>query len=178
MKVMPSIIVFDSDAQSFFADHVPGYHCQSELCIDYIESLETGSSTNISGSFEMAIPQFSPVRIPTREYYHIYADRRQWMWVFLPQKEFRRYFSLIATNDVEGLSSGVRYLGIDTMPMFSLLNQIATENNGILNFSLSAILPLLSRNSICRSRTVLLNTSMTLTPDLLQKHIRPAAEFI
>lgn len=161
-----NIITFDSDVHSLFADHVPVTIANQNYALDYIESLETGSSTNISGSFEMAIPQFSGADPDLANIIIFMTDGQANVGISSTEGILDDISSLIATNDVEGLSINTFGIGYDAN--VSLLNQIATENNGISEFfSAGDLTSVITEFYLSIQNPVLLNTSMTFTPDLV-----------
>ncbi len=54
-----NIIVFDDQVSSLFPDHVDVTVANQNIALNYINTIVAGGSTNISGAFDMAIPQFS-----------------------------------------------------------------------------------------------------------------------
>lgn len=163
-----NIVVFSSGVESLFADHVPVSIANQNAALDYIELISAGGSTNISGSFEMAIPDFEDADSNEANIIVFLTDGQASEGLTGTSEILDLIESLIIANDAEGLSINTFGIGYDANE--SLLNQIASENNGIsMFFAAGDLTAVITDFYLTIQNPVLLNTSMTFTPPIVQQ---------
>ncbi len=163
-----NIVAFESDVHTLFADHVPVTITNQNVAFDYIDGLEAGGGTNISGSFEMAIPQFADADPDVANIIVFLTDGQASAGITGTMEILDLIASLIITNDVVGLSINTFGIGYDANE--SLLNQIATENNGVSEFFAAGdLIAVITDFYLTIQSPVLLNTSMTFSPDIVHQ---------
>lgn len=161
-----NIIDFDGEITSLFADHVPVTLSTQEEAIDYIATLYSRGSTNISGSFETAIPQFESADDDEYNVIIFLTDGQASAGETSTEGILSIIDNLIAVNDVAGLSINTFGIGADVNE--SLLSQIASENNGISSFFAAGdLLDVVTDFYAMIQNPVLINTSMTFYPPIV-----------
>lgn len=163
-----NIIDFDDMVVSLFEDHVPVNITNQNAALDYIETLYADGSTNISGSFEMAIPQFESADDDEYNIIIFLTDGQATAGETSTEGILEIINNLKIENEVEGLS--INTFGIGTDVNESLLSQIATLNNGVATFFAAGdLLEVVTDFYMMIQNPVLINTSMTFDPPIVSE---------
>ena len=160
-----NVIDFDDQITSFKPDHVPYTVANRDAALNYIADLTADGSTNISGAFSTAVPQFANDNGDTYNIVIFFTDGVPTAGITDPPSILSHINNLIVPleKDLSIFTFGV---GADVNK--PLLTQIANQNNGIAQF--------LDNNELASSisefyqtvrNPVLLNTSMTFDPNLV-----------
>lgn len=163
-----NIIDFDSDVHELFADHMPVSIANQNAAHSYINAITAGGSTNISGSFSMAIPEFSGADPDIANIIIFLTDGQASAGITTTDGILNLISDQIADYDVEGLSINCFGIGYDVNE--ALLSQIATENDGIYeSFAAGDLLTVISEFYLSIQNPVLLNTEMTFDPPIVHE---------
>lgn len=163
-----NIIDFDDAVVSLFEDHVTVNIATQNVALDYIDNLYASGSTNISGSFEMAIPQFESADEDEYNIIIFLTDGQATAGETSTDGILEIINNLITTNEVEGLSINTFGIGMDVNE--SLLSQIATLNNGVATFFAAGdLLEVVTDFYMMIQNPVLINTSMTFDPPIVSE---------
>ena len=161
-----NIIDFDNDITSLFPDHLPVTVTTQNLAHTYISDLYADGSTNISGSFDMAIPQFSGSDPDVANIIIFMTDGQANQGITGTSEILSHISDLISLYDVDGISINTFGIGADVN--YTLLSQIAAENNGIAEFFASGdLLTTVSDFYLSIQNPVLMNTTMTIDPPVV-----------
>ncbi|MEE9461073.1 MAG: VWA domain-containing protein [Bacteroidales bacterium] len=160
-----NIIDFASDIKSFRGEHVDFTAANESAALDYIDNLLAAGSTNISGAFGEAIPQFSAASSNTANIIIFFTDGQQTAGITDTDQLIAYIDNLIVQNEAK---ISIFTFGIGSSTNERLLTTLAANNNGLADFLGSDELEekitefyLLIRNP------VLINTSIQSEPDLL-----------
>ncbi|MBC7777202.1 MAG: VWA domain-containing protein [Phycisphaerae bacterium] len=160
-----NVVDFDDQITSFKPDHVPYTPANRNAALNFIAALTADGSTNISGAFSTAVPQFANDNGNTYNIIIFFTDGVPTAGITDPAAILSHINNLIAPleNDLSIFTFGV---GADVNK--PLLTQIANQYNGIAQF--------LDNNELASSisefyqtvrNPVLLNTSMSFDPNLV-----------
>jgi len=160
-----NIIDFASDITSFRGEHVDFTAANESAALDYINDLQATGSTNISGAFGEAIPQFSEASSNTANIIIFFTDGQQTAGI-TDTDQLIEYVDNLAVQNEAKIS--IFTFGIGSSTNERLLTTLAANNNGLADFLGSDELEekitefyLLIRNP------VLINTSILAEPGLL-----------
>jgi Ca-activated chloride channel family protein len=160
-----NIIDFASDITSFRGEHVDFTAANESAALDYINNLLATGSTNISGAFGEAIPQFSAASSNTANIIIFFTDGQQTAGITDTDQLIEYVDNLVVQNEAK---ISIFTFGIGSSTNERLLTTLAANNNGLADFLGSDELEekitefyLLIRNP------VLINTSIQTEPDLL-----------
>jgi len=160
-----NIIDFASDITSFRGEHVDFTAANESAALDYINNLLATGSTNISGAFGKAIPQFSAASSNTANIIIFFTDGQQTAGI-TDTDQLIEYVDNLAVQNEAKIS--IFTFGIGSSTNERLLTTLAANNNGLADFLGSDELEekitefyLLIRNP------VLINTSILAEPGLL-----------
>lgn len=160
-----NIVVFSSTVYSFQPGHVEFNPNIETLALNFISSLYSGGSTNISGAFGEAIPQFSTADEGTANIIVFFTDGEATTGITDTQGILDHVQSLVSLHETE---LTIFSFGVGAYVNEQLLTLLATENNGLAEFLGDDELEeritefyLLIRNP------VLLNTGMSFSPALV-----------
>ncbi len=160
-----NIIDFASDIRSFRGGHVDFTTENESAALDYIDNLVATGSTNISGAFGEAIPQFSAASSNTANIIIFFTDGQQTAGITDTDQLIAYVDDLVVQNEAK---ISIFTFGIGSSTNERLLTTLAANNNGLADFlgddELEARITefyLLIRNP------VLINTSLLAEPDLL-----------
>ncbi len=161
-----NIIDFDGEITSVFDDHVPVTISNQLTALDHIDALYARGSTNISGSFEEAIPQFESAAEDEFNIIIFLTDGQASAGETSTEGILDIISELVVDNDVEGLSINTFGIGADVNE--SLLSQIASENNGVSTFFAAGdLLEVVTDFYAMIQNPVLINTSMSFDPPIV-----------
>ncbi len=160
-----NVIDFDDQITSFKPDHVPYNPANRDAALSFIAALTADGSTNISGAFSTAVPQFANDNGDTYNIIIFFTDGVPTAGITNPPAILSHINNLLVPleKDLSIFTFGV---GADVNK--PLLTQIANQNNGIAQF--------LDNNELAASisefyqtvrNPVLLNTSMSFDPNLV-----------
>lgn len=160
-----NIIDFASDITSFRGEHVDFTAANESAALDYINNLMATGSTNISGAFGEAIPQFSAASSNTANIIIFFTDGQQTAGITDTDLLIEYVDNLVVQNEAK---ISIFTFGIGSSTNERLLTTLAANNNGLADFLGNEELEekitefyLLIRNP------VLINTSILTDPDLL-----------
>lgn len=160
-----NIIDFATSVTSLFTDHVDVNLANQTTAINYINSITATSSTNISGAFDVAIPQFSNSDPDVSNIIIFMTDGQPSAGITSTDGILTHVSSLITTNGVDGLSINSFGIGYDVNT--SLLAQLAADNNGISQFFSSGdLLQTITDFYVSIQNPVLINTTMSVDPSI------------
>lgn len=162
-----NIVDFSGEVTSFRNEHID-YNTQNEsLALDYISNISSGGGTNISGAFQVAIPQFSGSNDNTANIIIFFTDGQATSGITDTDGILNLIESL--TNQVE-TDLMINTFGIGAGANQQLLALIAAQNYGISEFLGDNQLEEVITNFYLQIRNpVLLNTQMTFTPDVIEE---------
>ena len=162
-----NIIDFASDIRSFRGEHVDFTAANESAALDYIDNLLATGSTNISGAFGEAIPQFSAASSNTANIIIFFTDGQQTAGITNTDLLIEYVDNLVLQNEAK---ISIFTFGIGSSTNERLLATLAANNNGLADFlgndELEAKITefyLLIRNP------VLINTSIQTEPDILEE---------
>ncbi len=162
-----NIVDFSSGIMSFRQEHVP-FNAENEAAaLTYIDALNATGSTNISGAFGEAVPQFSAASQNTANIIIFFTDGRQTAGITDVNELITYVDNLVVQNEAP---LNIFTFGIGSSTNEQLLTAIAAHNNGLADFLGNEELEekitefyLLIRNP------VLINTEIFTDPDLLSE---------
>jgi Ca-activated chloride channel family protein len=126
-----NIIDFESDVYHFRNSHVE-YNIQNrDAALSYISGINAGGSTNISGAFDTAIPQFSSTDSTTANIIIFFTDGQATAGI-TNTDELVGHISGLITQAETNIS--IFTFGIGNDVDRRLLTQIANNNNGLAEF--------------------------------------------
>ncbi len=160
-----NVIDFDDQITSFKPDHVPYTPANRDAALNYIASLYADGSTNISGAFSTAVPQFLNDNGDTYNIIIFFTDGVPTAGITDPAGILSHINNLIVPleKDLSIFTFGV---GADVNK--PLLTQIANQNNGIAQFlDNNELASAISEFYQTVRNPVLLNTSMSFDPNLV-----------
>ncbi len=161
-----NIIAFDNNIVSFQPDHVPYTLANKNAALDFIETLEAGGSTNISGAFSEAIPDFANSDPNKAKIIIFFTDGQASAGITSTSGILNHVSDLVTSNEVEDLS--IFTFGIGTSTNVQLLTLLALQNNGLSEFlGVEELLATISEFYLTIQNPVLLNTEMFFDPELV-----------
>lgn len=160
-----NIIDFSSEITSFRSDHVDFNNDTEAEALNYIAGLRATGSTNISGAFGKAVPQFSDATGKTANIIIFFTDGNQTAGITNTDDLIVHVDNLVVQNEAP---LSIFTFGIGAYTNERLLTTIAAHNSGLSEFLGNDELEekitefyLLIRNP------VLVNTEITTDPQLL-----------
>ncbi|MCB9298781.1 MAG: VWA domain-containing protein [Lewinellaceae bacterium] len=161
-----NLVIFDSQVNSFKPAHVLATPENRQQALDYIEGLNAGGSTNISGAFSQAIPQFQGYGNDLAKIIIFFTDGVATAGVTDTEGILAGIQDALTVNEVEDLS--IFTFGIGSDVNRQLLNRIATENLGLAQFLENDELEeSISNFYLTIKNPVLLNTAMAFSPEAI-----------
>ncbi len=127
-----NLVSFSSDISSFKPNHVPYNITNQNAALAYIDGLNASGSTNISGAFSEAIPDFSNNNENVANIIVFFTDGQATAGITSTQGILDHVQGLITTHHVEGLS--IFTFGIGGDANTQLLTLLANNNNGLSEF--------------------------------------------
>ncbi len=162
-----NIVDFATDVSSFRSNHVDFNSTNLTQALNYISSIIASGTTNISGSFDLAVPQFSSANDSTANIIIFLTDGQATAGITQTEQLINHINQLIQTTETNILlfSFGI---GLDVNQQ--LLTQISSDNSGFATFLLGNQLEevLISFYQQIRN-PVLLNTSISFNPQFLNQ---------
>ena len=129
---MFNIVDFSSDVYSLFPDHVAFDPASQATALDYISQINAGGSTNISGAFSTAIPDFASNDTTLANIIIFFTDGRATAGLTSTEAILQHISDQIAYHEVINLA--IHTFGIGSNVNQSLLSQIASQNHGLCQF--------------------------------------------
>ncbi len=163
-----NIVDFASDVSNLFEDHQYFDAGTQADALDYIDDFLASGSTNISGAFSTAIPDFASNDTTLANIIIFFTDGQATAGITNTDGILNHISYLININEVNNLQ--IHTFGIGDYTNEALLSQIASENNGISEFlgndELEEVITTFYRQI---RNPVLINTEMTVTPPVLSE---------
>lgn len=162
---MFNLIDFDDYITSFKPGHVPATLENRQQAEQYINSLSDRGMTNISGAFEVAIPQFSTATDTSANIIVFMTDGQPTAGITNQEQLVTRINELIATSEkrISLFSFGI---GNDVDKI--LLSKISNSNNGFSTFlENDELLPAVTDFYSSIRNPVLLDTKIKFIPDIV-----------
>lgn len=162
-----NIISFDTDIKSFRSKHVD-YNIENQnAALEYISSLYAVGSTNISGAFDTAIPQFSVAEPGTANIIIFFTDGEQTAGITDTDELIEHIDNLITQSEKQ---ISLFTFGIGSYTNERLLTTIASNNNGISEFLKDNELEeVITDFYLMIKNPVLLNTKIAFSPDIIRE---------
>ncbi|MGE5436793.1 MAG: VWA domain-containing protein [Syntrophothermus sp.] len=157
-----NVVDFETYVYKFKNEHVTYSNITRDEALAYINNIAAGGSTNISGAFETAIPQFSIVNDSTANIIIFLTDGEQTAGI-LDNNELILYIRNLVTNTDSSLQ--IYTFGIGDYVNAQLLTTVATQNSGLCELLGNS--ELYSRLTSFYNKIknpVLLQTHLTLNP--------------
>jgi Ca-activated chloride channel homolog len=160
-----NIVSFSDNVTSFRPGHVDFNLANEVLATDYINSLEADGSTNISGAFDVAVPQFSAATSNTANIIIFFTDGEQTAGILDTDALIEHIDNLIVQNETE---ISLFTFGIGDYTNERLLSTIANNNNGTAEFLMNNELEEVITDFYLMIRNpVLMNTAISFSPSLI-----------
>jgi Ca-activated chloride channel homolog len=158
-----NLVSFSDNISSFKPDHVPYNVTTQNEALAYIAELYASGSTNISGAFSEAIPDFSNANQNVANMIVFFTDGQATAGITSTDGILNHVQSLITINEVEGLS--IFTFGIGNDANKQLLTLLANNNNGLSEFLESQELQVtISNFYLTIQNPVLLYPAMSFSP--------------
>ncbi len=128
---MFNIVDFASDVTNFRNEHVPFTPTNKTDALNYIGGLYASGGTNISGAFDVAVPQFATASDSTANIIIFFTDGQPTAGITSLQPLLDHVQNLIDQTETNILLFN---FGIGTGANQQLLTQLAAQNNGFAEF--------------------------------------------
>ncbi|MBK8558263.1 MAG: VWA domain-containing protein [Lewinellaceae bacterium] len=162
-----NIVVFNSTVSTMEGNHVVYSPSTESQALTYINNIYAGGSTNISGAFGTAIPQFSDDNDNTYNIIIFLTDGVATAGITGTPQILSYVQAQIAQYEV---NISIFCFGIGNDVEKPLLTQLSNNNKGIATFlENNALQSAISDFYLTVRNPVLLNTSMSFSPDLVQE---------
>lgn len=126
-----NIIDFSSDITALSSNHLE-YNTQNrDNALNYIDDIIAEGSTNISGAFSKAIPQFAAANDSTANIIIFFTDGQATAGITLTEGIVTHIADLVAQNETRVM---IFCFGIGSYVNEQLLTMISSQNNGITQF--------------------------------------------
>ncbi|MBK7631902.1 MAG: VWA domain-containing protein [Ignavibacteriales bacterium] len=162
-----NIIDFDDVITSFSPTHVEFNQTTMNQALSYISTIYARNLTNISGAFDVAVPQFSTANDSTANIIIFLTDGEATAGITITEQLVQHINNLIQTTETNILLFS---FGIGSYVNEQLLTQISLDNNGFATFLLNNELEEVLTTFYQQIRNpVLLNTSISFDPQYLNQ---------
>ncbi len=162
-----NIISFSTYVKSFRPTHVDFNIENQEAAISFINALQATNSTNISGAFNVAIPQFSVANSSTANIIIFFTDGEQTAGITDTDELIAHINNLITQSETQ---ISLFTFGIGSYTNERLLTSIATSNNGTAEFLKNNELEEVITDFYLMIRNpVLLNTKIAFSPQIIRE---------
>jgi hypothetical protein len=162
-----NIISFSTEVTTFRPGHVDFNLTNKEAAIAYINSLESTELTNISGAFDVAVPQFSVAGSTTANIIIFFTDGEQTTGITNTDELISHINNLITQSEKQ---ISLFTFGIGDFTNERLLTTIANDNNGASEFLKNNELEEVITDFYLMIRNpVLLNTEIAFTPSIISE---------
>lgn len=164
-KDLFNLIEFDDDIISFRPSHIPYNNENKEAALSFIAALTAGGSTNISGAFGEALPQFATTSDSTANIIIFFTDGEATAGL-TNTEEILKHVKIL--NDKNKNPAMIFTFGIGGSVNEQLLSRIAQEHNGLAEFLKNDELESKITKFYLKIRNpVLLNTSVSFSPSII-----------
>lgn len=162
-----NIVDFESNVSSFRPEHVQ-YNIQNETdALAYIATFSASGGTNISGAFDVAVPQFATANDSTANIIIFFTDGQATVGITNTNSLVEHINNLVQSTETEVM---IFCFGIGMSANQQLLTLIAQNNLGLAIFLLNDELEEIITNFYLQIRNpVLLNTAISFTPNILSE---------
>ncbi|MFH1196097.1 MAG: VWA domain-containing protein [bacterium] len=162
-----NIVDFSSDVSSFRTSHVEFNVTNKTAALNYIALMNANGSTNISGAFGTAIPQFSNTDTTTANIIIFFTDGEATAGLTNTNEILNYVNNLVTQNE---LTINLFTFGIGSSINEQLLTQLASQNNGLSQMLGNDELEEVITDFYLRIRNpVLLNTQITFSSDQISE---------
>ena len=157
-----NIVDFNQGVLSFRPEHVPFTPTAQTDALEYIDGLQAGGSTNISGAFSTAMPQFASADEQTANIIIFFTDGHATTGITSTEGILNHVRALIDRHETNVV---LFTFGIGPRVDRQLLTLLATENDGLVEFLGDDELEARITAFYLKIRNpVLLNTQIAFTP--------------
>jgi Ca-activated chloride channel family protein len=161
-----NIVDFSSNVSTFKPDHVAFTPATQQEALTYINPMNAGGSTNISGAFGEAIPDFSSSDSTIANIIIFLTDGQATAGIIGTEAILEHIQNLITYNEVSNLA--IHTFGIGEDVNYQLLSQIASQNNGLCHFlENEELLEAITEFYNMIRNPVLLNPLMSIEPPII-----------
>ena len=166
-----NIIDFGTDIASFADEHVPYTPENQTAALNYVENILINGYTNISGAFDVAVPQFAAVNDSTANIIIFFTDG-------MPTVGITGTYELVShvQNLISQTETGINLFtfGIGNDVNAQLVTLLASENNGLSVLLGDDELEEVITNFYLMIRNpVLINTEISFTPANIVSEVYP-----
>ena len=126
-----NIISFASEVSSFRTEHVRATSVNRQAALTYVNALYASGSTNISGAFSTAIPQFNQTTASTANIIIFFTDGEATVGITDPNLIRSHVSNLVDQSNTEIY---LYNFGIGADVNVQLLTWLALDNNGMAEF--------------------------------------------
>jgi len=167
-----NIVDFSTEVTSFQPQHVAFNSANESTALNYIADIIASGGTNISGAFELAIPQFASASDTTANIIIFFTDGQATVGVTNTPGILNILDTLTANQNTE---ISIFPFGIGTSVNEQLLTLIASGNNGLAAFlGNDELEDRITEFYLLIQNPVLLNTNMTFSiPIILETYPQP-----
>lgn len=160
-----NIIDFATVVTAFRNEHVLFNETNKNAALAYIANMQASGGTNISGAFSTAIPQFASANDSTANIIIFLTDGHATVGITNTQGILNHVQQLQNQNEAQAM---IFSFGIGTDVSQQLLTLLSSQNNGFAEFLMNDELESRISDFYMMIRNpVLLNTSISIEPDLL-----------
>lgn len=158
-----NIVDFETNVYSFRSQHVAYTQQSKDSALSYINSIVANGSTNISGAFSTAVPQFAVANDSTANIIIFFTDGQPTVGITETTALTNHIHNLITSNESRIFLFS---FGIGTDVNQQLLTLISAQNNGLSDFLLdNELFSKISSFYLHIRNPVLLNTQITFSPN-------------
>jgi len=162
-----NIVDFSSDVSSFRPEHVEYNPANEADALVYIATFVASGSTNISGAFDVAVPQFAVANDSTANIIIFFTDGQATAGITQTELLVEHINNLVQTTETELM---IFCFGIGLYANQQLLTLIAQNNMGLAIFLLDDELEEVITNFYLQIKNpVLLNTEISFSPNVLSE---------
>jgi Ca-activated chloride channel family protein len=162
-----NIVDFASSVSSFQSGHVPFNPQNQTAALNYISGLAATGSTNISGAFGLAVPQFSTANDSTANIIIFFTDGNPTAGITNTQQLTTYVHDLIVNAETNVM---VFTFGIGNDVNQQLLTLLATQNNGLAEFlGNDELYSRITEFYLMIRNPVLLNTAIDFDPPIISE---------
>ena len=162
-----NIIDFETNVSSFRNYHVAYTPQSRDSALNYIAGLNVAGLTNISGAFDVAIPQFSATNDSTANIIIFFTDGEATTGITNTQQLVDHIDQLVTSTETNVM---IFCFGIGSYVNEQLLTLISSHNNGLAEFLKNdELYSRITKFYLKIRNPVLLNTSITFNPPILHE---------
>lgn len=166
-----NIVDFSSGISTFKFDHVEYTQETKQEAVNYINQFHANGSTNISGAFDVAIPQFSHSSDSTANIIIFFTDGRATAGITETNTLLEHVQQTIINNEV---IVSIFTFGIGSDVNKQLLTLLASQNNGMAEFlGRDELEEKITQFYLTIRNPVLINTNLTFSPASMIKETYP-----